>query len=472
MSNGGPGMTAPAAAPIRSVPASGFRGLAGVATRDVTPPVGIRNRNWGPATHDTAAGVHRPFSLTALALASSDRSELVLVLALDGTWWRQVSDWRAIQLAITEALDLSEEQLLLNLSHTHAGASLGVAEQDLAGGELIAGYLDILRQAAVDAGRAAIETLEPATVEWAAGHCDVAVNRELDLDGRALVGYNPTGSADDTVLVGRVSRSDRSALATVVNYACHPTTLAWQNRNLSPDYVGALRETVENATGAPCLFLQGASGDLAPREQYTGDVAVADRHGRAIGHAALAALETMPPPQMQLELVDVVESGAPLAVWAAQPAHLSDTLRVSRTVTALPLRPLPTLAELEAGWVDIDPRSRTERLRRARHMREGYLDLERRPDSVDHPIWSVRIGDAYLVAHPGEAYCWFQSELRRRFPDNPIVVANLTNGPGFVYLPDGQAYRRNAYQSWQTPLAEGSLELLAEAAVRAVEALG
>ena len=38
----------------------GFRGLIGVARRDVTPPVGIYARMWGAAKHDQAEGVHKP----------------------------------------------------------------------------------------------------------------------------------------------------------------------------------------------------------------------------------------------------------------------------------------------------------------------------------------------------------------------------------------------------------------------------
>ena len=57
-----------------------------------------------------------------------------------------------------------------------------------------------------------------------------------------------------------------------------------------------MRELVEDATGKPCVFLQGASGDLGPREGYVGDSAVADRNGRQLGHAVLATLESMPPP--------------------------------------------------------------------------------------------------------------------------------------------------------------------------------
>ena len=94
--------------------------------------------------------------------------------------------------------------------------------------------------------------------------------------------------------MARIVADDGGAIADVVNYACHPTTLAWDNTLISPDYVGAMRETVERHSGAPCLFLQGASGDLGPREGFVGDPAVADRNGRQLAFAALAALATPP----------------------------------------------------------------------------------------------------------------------------------------------------------------------------------
>src|SRR6202008_789756 len=102
----------------------------------------------------------------------------------------------------------------------------------------------------------------------------------------------------------------------VVNYACHPTTLAWDNTLISPDFPGALREVVEQATGAPCVFLQGASGDLGPRQGFVGDTAVADRNGRQPGFAVLAALEALPPPASRFAYTGSVVSGATLGSWA------------------------------------------------------------------------------------------------------------------------------------------------------------
>src|SRR5262249_38985564 len=131
--------------------------------------------------------------------------------------------------------------------------------------------------------------------------------------------FNPGGPADDTVLVAKIQGDDGQLIATVVNYACHPTTLAWDNTLISPDFPGAMREVVETATGAPCVFIQGASGDLGPREGFVGDPKVADRNGRQLGHAALAALESLPAPGTRFAYSGPVVSGATIGTWRHVP---------------------------------------------------------------------------------------------------------------------------------------------------------
>jgi hypothetical protein len=511
----------------------GFRGLAGVARRDVTPPVGIRARNWGPADWNASRGTHRAMTLTAIALAqetpgdasscstpdgaahpeqvrtpdgaahpeptAAPRVEPLVMITVDATWWRRVDDERGVRDVVLAGLGLPPERLLVSLSHTHAGPVLCSHDADLEGGELVPAYLEHLAARAVDAGREAVASLAPATLEWTTGRCSLAADRELILGaggshgepvdttpasgapagvtedfGLPVIGFNPTvprDATDDTVVIGRLSQvvtgQSATPLATIVNYACHPTTLAWQNTLVSPDYVGAMRDLVEEATGAPVAFFQGASGELAPREQYTGDVAVADRHGTSLGHAVLAALAELPPPGTALELTHVVQSGAPLGMWEPRPVEGSRVLRAVSDAVVLELRDLPSLAQMEAEWADIDPRSRDERLRRARNLRDGYVT----GPTVEHPTWVWQIGDGFLVAHPGEAYSRFQRTVREHAGDRPVVVANLTNGPGFVYLPTDQAYVRGAYQAWQSPLAPGSLARLEQHANHLIDTL-
>ena len=40
------------------------------------------------------------------------------------------------------------------------------------------------------------------------------------------------------------------------NYGCHPTSLGPGNMHISPDYIGAAREILEDTFGGTALFLQ------------------------------------------------------------------------------------------------------------------------------------------------------------------------------------------------------------------------
>lgn len=440
---------------------AGFRGRIGVARADITPPAGIAARMWGAAKHDVAEGVHLPLTCTALALLGDDGRPLVLV-ALDLGWWRDAADERSVREPVLAALGLPPERLVVSLSHTHAGPAICRADAGLPGGHLIDGYLTRVTAAAVDTARRAVEDARPGVLEWTVGRCALARHRDLPDPSRPRVvcGFDPATPADDTLLVGRATADDGAPIATVLNYACHPTTLAWENRLISPDWVGAARGTVEAATAAPCLFLQGCSGDLAPRDQYGGDPAQADANGRQVGLAALTALAGMHPPAMALAFDGVVESGAPLAVWRRRPHAHATTLAASRVIVPLALKAdLPTAAEIAVRLATAGDRVTAERLRRASGVRIAVGDG---PDSPQ-AAWIWVIGDAVLVAQPNEGYSDLQRELRRRLAPTPVAVLNLANGASVGYLPPRTRYHGEIYQVWQTPFAAGCLERVVDA---------
>ena len=260
-------------------------------------------------------------------------------------------------------------------------------------------YLEQVWQATVDTVTRAIEAIRPAVLEWRTGRCDLASARDLrdpDNPARRVCGFNPDAPADDTLLVGRVTETESGeTLATIVNYACHPTTLAWDNRLISPDYIGVMRETIEQGlNGGLTLFTQGASGELSPRYQYVGDPSVADAHGRELGHAVLATLAGMEPPGEQLVFGGVRESGAPLAMWRREKATLSTELKAVRLTVDLPVKDWPTAAELEREFEATIDRVIQERIRRKISIRQGLGDGE----TFAFPIWIWKVGDALLAA--------------------------------------------------------------------------
>ncbi len=456
-----------------------FQGQIGIARDDITPPVGIYARNWGAAKHDVANSIHRPLTLTVLAIAAAaettevDSKPLILVDA-DLGWWKTPSTFHEFHQRVVTALALDPTRFIFALSHTHAGPPLMQPDPSLPGSDLLRLWMDSLLETTIQTIRQACNSKFPATLDWHDGQCALASQRDLpdprvdstldssssnpdDKQAHYLCGYNPLGTPDQTLVLGRISDAQGTIRGTLVNYACHPTTLAADNTAISPDYVGAMRDTLEQATSAPALFLLGMCGDLAPRFQYVGDSSVADRHGRQLGYSALATLNDMEPVGRSLDFCSVLESGAPLAVWQHKPQKMSQHLQATQLDVPLALKPWPTADELEQQRLACSDRALEERLRRRRDIRRGIGD----GDSYEISLYAWRIGDAVLVGSCCEPYSWLQQELRRRFAENTLICMNLING-SIGYLPPAELYDSNVYPVWQTPFERGSLERVLE----------
>ena len=442
----------------------------GVATRDVTPPVGIYARTWGAATHDAAVGVHRPFAATAAVFApiGGDGPTLAIV-AVDIGWFQYAPDEQELRAAIRSRTGLDEAALLISMSHTHAGANVNSQLIDEPGIELIQPYLDHLTEQIGAAVLEAQAALAPAWVTYGYGRSALAANRDFwDTAAEQFAcGYNPDAPADDTLLVARVTDDAGEPLATLFNYACHPTTLAWQNRQLSPDYIGAAREVMERAFGVPSLFFQGASGELGPRDDYVGETAVADRNGRQLGYAAAAAVESLPPAGTRFVYTGIVGSGANLGTWEYQPCE-SEELRASERLAAR-MSHVELRRKEEIGVIDsvagATPDSNQER---EKALRRRFLSLALGDEPVyAMPVWTWRLGGALLVAVPNEPYSMFQVELRRRFAPTPVFVLGVTNGTT-GYLSPEETYGTGLYQEQQSPFAPGCLEQTIEFAAAAL----
>lgn len=450
-----------------------FHGRIGISRTDITPPVGIYARNWGAAKHDVADSIHRPLTLSALTLApltaAAGAQPLVFVDA-DLGWWKTPETSRKFRARLLDELSLDSPNLIFALSHTHSGPPLMDADDSLPGSELLRTWTEQLFVSTIHAIKTALETQFEATLDWHTGRCGLATVRDFpdpDPDReRIICGFHPDGEPDDTLLVGRVTDGKGVIRATLVNYACHPTTLAWENTAISPDYLGAMRETLQDATGADALFLLGACGELAPRYQYVGDPEIADLHGRQLGFAALATLHGMEPAGTRLTFEETVESGAALAVWKHHAREVPQELRAAETTVELPLKGWPSAEELEQQRLACTDRALEERLRRKRDIRRSIGD----GSTFNLPIHAWRIGDAILVGSCCEPYSILQRELRRRFSDCTILCMNLING-SLGYLPPADLYDSEVYQVWQSPFERGSLEQTIEAMARIVQEL-
>ena len=273
-----------------------------------------------------------------------------------------------------------------------------------------------------------------------------------------------------------------------MNYGCHPTTLAWENTLISPDYPGAMREALQDI-GPPCVFLLSPCGDVGPKEAQQGDVAVADRNGRQLGFAALSALESLPPPETQFVYRGPVISGATLGDWRHEPMTEEQRRRASQFSVERLTIPLsyrserPTVAELKkerearvaeeqaalaAGDASTarDCRALVERLTRA------ITKWSAVPPGDEYPydVVLMRLGEAVWLTFEGEPYQLLQTELRRRFPHVPLMMSVIGNGSRASYLPTKESYGHGIYQETVAILAPGCLERLIERVSQAIAA--
>jgi hypothetical protein len=373
------------------------------------------------------------------------------------------------------------ESITITFSHTHAAGLLNLDRKDLPGGELIPEYLDRLADTIARLVSSAFTSACEADIVYGTGRCTLAAHRDFfDAETSEFVcGFNPDGPADDTVTMARVTDDGGNVLAAIVNYACHPTTLAWDNRLISPDYPGATREIIQDIIGAPCVFLQGASGELGPVEGFVGDTEVADRNGRQLAFAALSVWESLPPANTTYEYTGKVVSGAAIGTWDRKPIDDNRSAQlvswgIDRSDVQLGYRSdLRQRNEVEAEYDDMVAQEQAarhagdvdaaERFRALSERQRRLLGrLKGMPSGDTFPLQSIvwRMGDAIWIAVQGEPYSLLQRRIREEFPDTPIVVSTIANGWGPSYLPPQEAYGKGIYQESIAWLAPGSLETL------------
>lgn len=425
---------------------------AGVGRVDVTPAPDIPNGMWMAQRHVRAEGVHQALWLTALALADGD--ERVLLIDLD---WCVLSDAqdRRLRAAVTAATGLPAERVLPLCTHNHAGPVTQDTYQG-EGADEVAAYVATLPDRAVQACLAALDGLEPARVAAGRGESDIGVNRDLRLsDGRAVAGPNPEGPADRSVGVVRLEREGGTPLAILVNYACHPTVLGPDNTLVSPDYPGTTKRVVEAQLGAPCLFLQGAHGDMGPVEGFVGDIAVAERLGTRLGLEAAKVALGLDARPVRRRLERVIPSGAPLTVFVEEPTgEPPPRLTLSNGRARLPVRdPLPDIlagaerrmahwsAELDARQkAGADPRSIAEAHQNLERERLRHVRFEafRASDHAETELQVVVLGPVALLLTWGEPYSAIGIDIKRRSPfASTFVVSCLGGDPTYIATPAG-----------------------------------
>ena len=169
-------------------------------------------------------------------------------------------------------------QIVINASHTHSGPEFSAPDSALSVAQ------SIREEQIVTAIVTAAGSLSKAEIGIGWGNSNQGFNRvQRQPDGttktmlsacddgftdsrRAYYFQNhPLDPLDDSIGVIKLQdATDKTTIATLINYAMHAVIYGVSSTKISADYVGKFTKLVEDNIGGNCLFLQGAAGDIDP----------------------------------------------------------------------------------------------------------------------------------------------------------------------------------------------------------------
>jgi neutral ceramidase len=391
---------------------------AGVSRQIITPPSGIHLMGYGNRIQGNI-GVHDDLYVTTVVLETDDTR--VALLTVDHTFINRVFVEK-IKNRVHDLCNIDPDAIFVCCSHTHGGP-IGYADEHSRLEDIQ--YMDFLVDKLVESTVNAAAELQPVHLQAGKDSAHININRrERTPDGQIIIGNNPDGLVDSSVQVMQVVSEQNMTLATLVNYACHAVVMGPLNRKVTADWVGAMRQKVEETVGGLCLFFQGATANLNPRKMRW-------------------AVDSWDEVEEQgVEVADAVSR----ACDQATPLN-SDPINIHQAVCWLPLMPPhgynEQVREFMPPGVETD-----EEIRSAiRTSFPWHTEIENRQDGLYSPIYigALRIGDWRLMTLATEPFVEIGLAIKAASPAKMTFVAGYSNGCN-SYLPVRSVYEEGGYE--------------------------
>jgi hypothetical protein len=301
-----------------------------------------------------------------------------------------------------------------------------------------------------------------------------------------VTGVNPDGLIDPQVFVLRIDDPAGGPIAAVVGYTMHPTTMGPSNRLISSDWPGYLKRTVETITGAPCLFAQGATGNVGPGpDGFTDDARVIQRIGGEVGCEAARVYLGLEVAGVKHRHERTWESGAPLGKWVREQGAEADAdVQVMSRTVHLPLIEQPPLDEAQArvdaaqerldtlkqqGASAAEVEAATFVVKRA-NMANSRAATYGGQETFPVEVHLLKIGPAVIAGVEGEPFAELGLAVKAASPLANTWFGGYTGGWA-GYVPTAEAYPLQGYEVETSPFSPEAADILVSETVAALRDL-
>ncbi len=252
----------------------------GYAQNIITPSLARPVYLAGFAQNRRATAIHDDLYVRALVLCTPERTLVLCAMDLIGLFRPDVQE--IIQRVRGHFTALNKPEILIASLHPHDGPdTMGLWGPNDRTSGVDPLYLAELKDKTV----ATILTALAAAIKESPSMKSVC----LRVPGLAKNARNPE-ILDDELTALQFLDIDGRLLVSLFDFACHPEVMWEHNTQISADYVGYLRQEVEETTGAPCIFFSGALGGMMTPDVKQHTFVEAEVIGQALARAGLEAL--------------------------------------------------------------------------------------------------------------------------------------------------------------------------------------
>lgn len=377
----------------------------------ITPPVGTLLA--GYAAHDVSVAQRGELIASVLCMDDGSRRALMIGLDLIGMDAPYIQRLRRECAAM---LGSSDADVIVTCTHTHGGphtrSSSSSPADDVYTNGIIGKITDDLKK------MLARDEFTETEVFFYSAQVNANVNRRY-CGAENIARFIPhfrdmekiaDGPVDPEVgmLFFFIPGTADPAYA-IVNYAAHPLASHSPGRGghtLTPDFPALIRDRVRSDTGAECMFVSGACGDLCPRDSEAG----------------FAAAEMLADPVARAVVGGMVSSSRNRKWFQMKEAKLASAIRTFEVP-----------------------------LRKGVNSADAQMPVYLGKDRIETEVQVLSVGEICFVGVPGELLAEVGLEIKWNSPFRRAFV--LYNSTGYLsYLCHVNAFVAGGYESNCTPL--------------------
>ena len=255
----------------------------GTAQRNINPN-GLRLFIAGGKPNRPFTDVHD--SLYVKAVVISDGRTDLAILSFDciGLLYPELKKIRS--LVHQKLPSFPVNHIVMSSTHTHAGPDVvGIWGKDLSQTGVNETHMNLIVERAVSTIEEAVKNRKRAKAIYANG----------DFGEDWVKNISEPLELDREVSVLKFIDADGKNLATITNFACHPTIMDDETDLASADYVGGYYHYMDSIQGGMNMFLQGAIGGWVQPEDVPSSFENANKYGSELAKFVLGQLNNPKP---------------------------------------------------------------------------------------------------------------------------------------------------------------------------------